>query len=291
MHSLSETTKGRLFIVAAALFWSSNGLFVKSPLFADWPSEWRGVLLGMWRAAFAVAALLPLVRSRKFSLALLPPALAFAAMSFCFLQSMVWTTAANAIWLQNIAPAWVCLFMRLGGEPIDRRDLTTLGFAACGVGLILACEISTAGLNDASLWGVLLGVMSGLFYAAIIHFLRKLREFDSAWLIVVNLATTAVLLSPAPIVTGIWPHGMQWPVLVAFGALQLGMAYYFFARGLRSLSSAEAAGIALLEPILVPVWVWLRYGEAPAWWTTAGGAFILTGLAWRYFPRRASRPV
>lgn len=286
MSSLSEATKGRLFIVFASLFWSSNGLFVKSPLFADWPSEWRGVLLGIWRAVFAVLALLPLVRSRRFSWALLPPALAFVIMSFCFLQSMVWTTAANAIWLQNIAPAWVCLFMRMSGETIDRRDLTTLGFAACGIGLILACEISNAGWNDSSLWGVLLGIASGLFYGAIVHFLRRLREFDSAWLIVVNLATTALLLSPAPLVTGIWPYGLQWPALAAFGVIQLGLAYYFFARGLRSVSSAEAAGIALLEPILVPVWVWLRYGEVPAWWTIAGGVFILAGLAWRYVPRR-----
>jgi drug/metabolite transporter (DMT)-like permease len=285
MNALSEHARGRLFVVLAALMWSTNGLFVKSPLFAAWPSEWRGTLFGLWRALFAVVALLPLVRSRRFSLALIPPALTFAAMSFCFLQSMVWTTAANAIWLQNIAPAWVLLFMRLVGEPIDRRDVTTLGFALVGIGLILACEISRSGWNDSSLWGVLLGLASGLLYAAIIHFLRKLRDFDSAWLIVVNLATTALLLSPAPFVTGIWPSGMQWPALVAFGTVQLGLAYYFFARGLRSISSAEAAGIALLEPILVPIWVWLRYGELPARWTIAGGAFILTGLAWRYLPR------
>ena len=102
-------------------------------------------------------ALLPLVRARQFSWWLVPPALAFVGMSLSFLQSMVWTTAANAIWLQNIAPAWVCLFMRLSGEKIDRRDLRMFGFAACGIALILWCEMSRAGWHDTSLQGVLLG--------------------------------------------------------------------------------------------------------------------------------------
>jgi drug/metabolite transporter (DMT)-like permease len=115
-----------------------------------------------------------------------------------------------------------------------------------------------------------------------------LRDFDSGWLIVVNLLTTSVLLVPAPIAYGVWPAGMQWPVLAAFGGLQLGLAYFCFARGLKRISGQEAAGIALLEPLLVPLWVW--HHEVPAPWTIAGGALILIGLAWRYFPRRKANP-
>jgi len=288
MNLQSSATQGRLFVLLAAVLWSTNGLFVKSPLFSDWPSEYRGMLLGMWRAVFAVVALLPLVRKPQFNLRLVPMSLFFFSMSVCFLQSMVWTTAANAIWLQNIAPAWVCLFSRLGGEKIDRRDLTTLGFAGCGIGLILWCEMSRAAWNDTALWGVLLGLTSGLFYAGVIHYLHRLRGFDSAWLVIVNLAVTALLLSPTPLATGIVPSGWQWPALLAFGVLQLGMAYFFFARGVQKISGTEAAGIGLLEPVMVPIWVWLRYREEPAWWTLVGGAFILAGLAWRYVPRRSA---
>jgi drug/metabolite transporter (DMT)-like permease len=286
MHSFSESTRGRLFVLAAAVLWSTNGLFVKSPIFTAWPHEYRGVLLAMWRATFAVVALLPLIRWPGLSLRMVPMALSFFGMSICFLQSMVWTTAANAIWLQNIAPAWVCLFTWLAGEKFDRRDLVMLGFAVVGVGTILAGELLHTDWNDTALRGVLLGLLSGLFYASIIHFLRRLRDFDSGWLVVVNLATTALLLSPAPAVIGVWPYGIQWPVLAAFGALQLGLAYFCFARGVQKISGQEAAGIALLEPVLVPIWVWLRYGEIPATWTIAGGALILVGLTWRYLPRR-----
>lgn len=273
---------GRWFVFAASVLWSTNGLFVKNNLFSDWPSEQRGALLGVWRALFAALTLLPLVRKPQFSWRLVPMAVCFAAMSITFLQSMVWTTAANAIWLQNIAPAWLCVFALVGREPIDRRDLRTLAFAACGIGLILVCELRRSDATALNFYGVLLGLTSGLCYAGIIFSLRKLRDFDPAWLIVVNLSTSALALSPAPFVTGIWPHGWQWPALAAFGCFQLGLAYYCFARGVKSVSSQEAAGLGLLEPLLVPIWVALTIGEIPAWWTIVGGGLILVGLALRY---------
>lgn len=286
MSKPSPQTVGRMFVFAAAVLWSVNGFFVKNPIFADWPAERRGLLLAFWRATFAVSALWPLVRRRTLSPAVVAMALCFLAMNVVFLQSMVWTTAANAIWLQNIAPLWICLFARLSGETLDRRDVVMLGFAVAGVGLILVCELGGASWSGDGPRGVLLGFLSGLFYAAVVHFLRRLRDADSAWLIVVNLTTTAVCLAPLPVVTGIWPHGVQWFALAAFGLIQLGAPYYLFARGLKGISGQEGAGIGLLEPVLVPVWVLLSVGEKPAWWTTAGGGLILVGLAWRYLPRR-----
>ncbi|MCE9607979.1 MAG: EamA family transporter [Planctomycetia bacterium] len=282
MPILSDSTRGRLFVVAAALLWSSNGLFVKNTLFADWPHEQRGLLLAFWRALFAALVLLPLVRTPRLSIKLLPMLIVFFAMSVTFLQSMVWTTTANAIWLQNIAPLWVCIFARLSGETLDRRDLTTLVFSVAGVSLILVCELSGTDWSGTAPRGVLLGFLSGLFYAGVIYFLRKLRHYDPAWLIVVNLTTTAVLLSPTPWQTGIWPSGNQWLGLIAFGGLQMGAAYFCFARGMRTISGQEGSGIGLLEPILGPIWVWLCFQERPAWWTIAGGALIFCGLSWRY---------
>jgi DME family drug/metabolite transporter len=282
MTMLAESTRGRLFVVAAALCWSTNGLFVKNGLFANWHDAERGLLLAFWRAVFATLVLLPLVRARGFKPVMLPMMLIFFGMNVTFLQSMVWTTTGNAIWLQNIAPLWVCIFARLSGETIDRRDLTTLVFSIAGVSLILTCELYGTDWSGTAPRGVMLGFLSGLLYAAVIHFLRKLRHFDPAWLIVVNLATTAVLLSPMPFRSGIWPSGWQWPVLVAFGAIQMGAAYFCFARGMRSISGQEGSGIGLLEPLLGPLWVFIFFQERMEWWTITGGALIFCGLAWRY---------
>lgn len=282
MPTSAQMTRARLLVCGAAVLWSTNGLFVKSDVFAAWPAEQRGMLLALWRAVFAALALLPLVRRVQFRWTMVPMTLVFCGMNLSFLQSMVWTTAANAIWLQNIAPVWVCLFSRLSGETLDRRDLVPLAFSVGGVGLILSCELSGTSWSGAAPQGVLLGLLSGLFYAVTIFFLRRLCDVDSAWLVALNLTTTAVILAPLPSYFGIWPSTTQWLVLIAFGAVQMGAPYYLFARGLKTISSQEGVAIGLLEPLLVPLWVLLRYAERPAWWTVAGGALIFVGLAWRY---------
>ena len=69
--------------------------------------------------------------------------------------------------------------------------------------------------------------------------------------------------------------------------LQMGIPYLLFARGLRTLPGHEASGIVLLEPILMPLWVFLAYHaeptyHAPRWWTLVGGGLILCGLLVRY---------
>src|SRR5262245_497211 len=100
---------GRLCVVAAAVLWSSSGLFAKAPIFDDWPIESRGVLLAFWRATFAGLLLIPAVRRPKWDRKLIPLCIAFTAMNVTYLSAMTETTAANAIWLQSTAPWWVFL--------------------------------------------------------------------------------------------------------------------------------------------------------------------------------------
>jgi drug/metabolite transporter (DMT)-like permease len=51
---------------------------------------------------------------------------------------------------------------------------------------------------------------------------------------------------------------------------------------LQRIPGHEATGIGLIEPLLVPLWVYLAWGDRPAWWTLVGGALILIGLSIRY---------
>ena len=98
-----------MWVVVAAVLWSSSGLFAKAPTFADWPADQRGVLLAFWRALFAGLLLLPFVRRPRWDMRLVPLCLTFAAMNLAYLSAMTLTTAANAIWLQSTAPWWVFL--------------------------------------------------------------------------------------------------------------------------------------------------------------------------------------
>ncbi len=280
---------GRLAVIGAALLWSSSGLFAKSAFFADWPESSRGLLLAAWGALFAGLVLLPWVRRPRWHPLLVPLVAVFALMSGSYLSAVVLTTAANAIWLQATSPWWVLIFtlllFRTGPNP---REWIPLIFAGLGVGLILTCELGpwTAGwttlIRPYGRLGVLLGLASGAFFGATAMLMRGLRSEDGAWLVVVPHLATAVLLAPWAVWQGVWPTGWQWLVLAAFGTFQMAIPYRLFTWGLRSVSAQEALLLGLLEPVLMPLWVYLAGQETPAWWTLLGAGLILIGLVCRY---------
>jgi drug/metabolite transporter (DMT)-like permease len=278
--SSANAMLGRISIVLAAVMWSSSGLFAKNQLFDSWPVGERGIVLAFWRALFAGALVLPLVRRPRASVWLVPMALCFTGMNVTYLQAMTRTTAANAIWLQSTAPMWVFVFgIALGWERAGGRDLVPLAFGLLGTGLILVSELIQDEIG--STLGVLCGLASGMLYAGVLVFIRRLRDQNSAWLVVVNHLTAAALLSPFALASSA-PDAKQLATLACFGLVQMGLPYMLLARGLRDVSSQEGAAIGLLEPVLLPIWVYLAYGERPAAWTIAGGALILVGLAIRY---------
>ena len=79
-------------------------------------------------------------------------------------------------------------------------------------------------------------------------------------------------------------------VLALFGVFQMALPYWLFTRGLRAVSSQEAAIITLIEPLLNPVWAYLITPEkdTPTLPMLLGGALILFALVWRYVPARAA---
>ena len=142
--------------------------------------------------------------------------------------------------------------------------------------------------------GIAWGLASGAGYAVVILTARGLRDVDAAWLMALNHLVTALLMAPYVVATGICPTRLQLVWLAAFGSLQMGLPYVLFTRGVRYTTAYEATSIALLEPLLVPLWVFLAWHDSPtyrppAWWTFAGGAMIFTGLLIRYRPGRGGR--
>jgi len=269
---------GRLYVVGAALLWSSSGYFAKNRIFDVWDEDVRGTLLAFWRALFAAAILLPTVRRPRWRIGLVPLVACFAVMSISYLTAMTKTTAANAIWLQSTAPWWVFLLsVFLFREPIVRRDLIPLGFGVLGVGTILFYEI-----QGKAVFGVLCGLAAGISYAGVVVSLRRLRDENSSWLVALNHGVAALVLLPWMLYLARWPSWEQLALLAAFGVFQMAIPYLMLIRGLRAISSQEAVAFGMLEPILIPIWTFLIWDEIPEWWTIVGASLILTGLILRY---------
>ncbi len=282
-------------IMLAAVLWSTSGFFAKAPWFDAWPEEVRGLMLAFWRSFFAMLVLLPLIRKPAWQWPMLPMLICFPLMVWSFMSAMVHGPAANAIWLQYLAPVWVLI----GGVGLLKERVTSADlrmFACClgGVLLILLMEM----WSGSALYATLMGILSGVAFAGVVISMRAMRDADPVWLITLNHAATALVLAP-----WVWQRtetiaAGSYLALALFGVFQMSVPYIIFARGLRTTSSPEAAVLALLEPILVPVWVYLAWHhhpsyEAPQWWTWAGGGLILVGLLSRYLPflwsRRSSR--
>jgi drug/metabolite transporter (DMT)-like permease len=284
-ESARQRVAARLAVIAAAVLWSTSGFFAKLPLFDSWPAESRGVQIAFWRALFAAVLILPFVRRRNWRWPMLPMAISFGAMCGVYLTALSLTTAANAIWLQNTAPWWVFLFGVVWlREPVRTREILPLACCFVGISTILTFELRS-GID----WGVLCGLASAFGYAAVVLLLRNLRSEDSAWLVVINQLGTVAVLLPFALYTAYWPSGEELLVLAAFGFFQMALPYLLFGWGLKHISGNEAVALGLLEPILLPVWAYLTRGELPAWWTLAGAAVILTGLALSYGSRVVNR--
>jgi drug/metabolite transporter (DMT)-like permease len=269
---------GRLLVLVAAVLWSTSGLFAKATTFEIWPAADRGVLLAFWRAAFAGVLLLPAVRRPQWDVKLIPLCCAFAAMNVTYLSAMTMTTAANAIWLQSTAPWWVFLAgVLVLGEPFPKRELAPLAVGGLGLAIILWFEV-----QGQARAGVLCGLVSGISYSGVVLSLRALRGLDTVWVVAVAHLVTAAAIFPYVAYLNEWPTLAQLPVLAGFGLFQMALSYVIFARGLRSITSQEATVIGLLEPVLLPVWVYLAWGEVPAPWTVMGAGLILAGLLLRY---------
>lgn len=267
--------------------WSTSGLFAKAPIFDQWPESSRGLLLAFWRAGFAAIILACMVRKIEWTWKLVPMVTVFALMNWTYLNGLVLCESSLAIWLQYTAPVWACLFAwRLFGEAPTRKDWWLLGLASIGLAVILSKE-----LVGSSQVGVAYGLASGVFFAAVVVMLRWNNDLDAAWVVFLNHAVTAILFLPVLIQENIYPDLNQLMYLSAFGIFQLGLPYLLLARALNTVSSHEASGLTLLEPILVPVWVWIAWRnlpnyEAPEATTIIGASLILGGLLIRIWGER-----
>lgn len=276
---------GRMQVALAGVLWSTSGLFVKAPWFDGWPLESKGILLAFWRSFFSLLLLVPLIRQPQWRWQMLPMMICFTTMNWSFLSAMVHGPAANATWLQNLSPVWVVLigvgFLR---ERFQKSDVWMFVCCLSGVGLILSME-----LQYGSIHATLLGIASGVSFAGVILFLRALRGVDAAWLIALNHIGNLIVFGPWAIQHLDDLPAESYLALAVFGIFQMSLPYLIFARGLRTTPSPEASLLTLIEPVLVPVWVFVAwrhhatYQPLP-WWTWCGGGFIFAGLLLRYVP-------
>ncbi len=277
--TFSPHTTARLYLLAGAVLWSTGGFFIKE-------IDAGATSITFFRCLFAGLLLAPAVAGRRFprGLDIIVSIVLFALLLGLYVGATKETTAANAIFLQYTAPLYVIAFApALLGERLRSRDL--LPFAVCLSG-IAVLFVGNSGSGDVP--GMLLGAASGFFYGLFLLWLRRVRYADPIAITFANCMGVALLFSFALLKRDVDAEDLA--LLLIMGAVQFALPYLLFTRGLREVESAEASLLALIEPVLNPVWVALFYGEQPTVATVIGGAIIISGLAVRYSIIRESRP-
>jgi drug/metabolite transporter (DMT)-like permease len=261
-----------LFVLAAALLWSTGSLFIKStPLGALELSFGRSLL-----AALTVAVL---TRREGFRLnfVTLIASVLYAALLVLFVFANKLTTAANAIFLQYTAPVYVLILEPLVfKERFRRADLFVV--AACVGGMSL---FFVGRLRPEDVAGNLTALGSGLCFALFLLLLRHQRGGESnlaSSVIYGNLIICLVTLPAFARVAG--TLNLKDVLIVSYlGVFQIGLAYTLFTLGIaRGVRSLDAGVVGYIEPMLNPIWVFLFLGERPSKWAVVGGSIIIAAV-------------
>ena len=261
---------GPLLILAAAALWSTAGAAIKLCSLNGWQISFGRSLV----AAVVLWLLLPGARARP-TRGTWAVGAAYAVTVVFFTVANKLTTAANAIFLQDTAPLYVLLLSPLLlKERPTRSELLSVPIFLLGLGLFFKDELTPGQLS-----GNLIALASGVSFALCILGLRRLGGSNASALVLGNLLATVASVPGA--VGGPAVTARDLAIVLFLGVFQLGLSYALFARGLQTTPATEASLLALLEPVLNPVWTFLLAHERPGPWALAGGTLVLLGTLWR----------
>ena len=265
--------RGRLYVALAAVAWSTAGLLQRK-LTVDVATQLAG------RALFAVLGLLVFVvfaergrvvrAFRAIGRGGLAVTVLMAVSSGAFIAALNYTSVANVLFMQALAPVLAAVLGTFVGEPVARRTWVAMAVAIAGVGLMVG------GPNHPSAVGLSLSLLMSISFAGTIVVTRHQREVSMAPATCLSQALVFVFAAPFASPGSI--GGRDLMLLAGLGIGQIGLGLIFLTIGARLIPAAEVALITLLEIVLGPLWVWIALSEQPSATTLAGGAIVLAAV-------------
>ncbi len=259
--------------MAAALLWSTGGLFIKL-------SHLSALELSFGRSLLAAITVAVWTRREGFGINRLTvlTSLLYAALLLLFVIATKRTTAANAIFLQYTAPIYMLVFEPLlYKEKFRRVDLIVVAVCVAGMALFFVGKLKPDDIE-----GNMAALASGIcmaFYFLLLRHARS-REVNRASSVIYGNLLLALVTAPAGMAAVSNLISAQELAIVAYlGVVQIGIAYALFTLGMsRGVRSLDAGIVAFIEPVLNPLWVFLFLGERPSVWALIGGTIIVSAV-------------
>lgn len=267
MDPLSIRRRSVIFLILAAVLWSTGGLMIKS-------SSWQPLAIMVGRNIFSSAVLLLYLRRfpTRWTGWKIVAAVSHLLTAFLFISSTKLTTSANAIFLQYTAPLYIILlaFWFLHERP-TRTDWFSMLVIFSGMFLFFGDKLSLQGLQ-----GNILAALSGLTMAMMTVSLRAQKDGTPIESILIAQLFTVVFGFPL-LFRESWTT-TNWLIVAYLGVFQIGLAFLLFTTALKHVPAMEATLIGTLEPVLNPLWVAVFLGERPGAFATVGAVIVLAGV-------------
>jgi drug/metabolite transporter, DME family len=273
MKHLHEHQKGLIAVFAAGLMWSTGGICIKLITL-------NALQICFIRSILAALVFIVIFKKNIFyaNLFTLINAFFYTGILILFVIATKKTTAANAIFLQYTAPIYVLILEPLINKTkYEKANIITIIVCFIGMSLFFLGKLSAG-----DLWGNALSLLSGVAFAAFLLGMRKnKKEYQFNSIFYGNILVAIFCFSS---MFGKLDLSVPNLLMVSFlGIFQIGIAYAVFSYGLMRVYAVEASLIAMIEPVLNPVWVFIGYGEVPSFMAIVGGVIIIAAIGVRAF--------
>lgn len=201
--------------------------------------------------------------------------------NWCLFSAIEETSISVASILLYTAPAFVVIFSRLlFKEALTARKISALVVTFVGCSFVIGILPS---MNEAiSLYGFILGIGSGLFYALYSIFGKfALQKYDSLTVTVYTFLFAAVAITPF---SGVWLAGplllniKAWICIIGLGFFSTALPFILYTKGLSKIESSQASIIATIEPVVASLVGLLIFHERLNAWQYSGIVMVILAV-------------
>lgn len=269
---MTEKRVGELQMLACAVMWSISGIIIK---YIDWSPLSIAGGRSLISAGVVIIYMLLTKMSPKVNKNVIWAGVSLFGCVTCFVTANKLTTAANAIVLQYIAPAFVLIISALFlKHKLKKVEIIVVGSTFIGIILFFIDKINLGGMI-----GNLVAICSGLFMAVMFIFNGRLNLSERMTGILIAHLLTATIGLPIGFATyETIITGQDILLIFVLGIVQLGIPYVLYALAASKISPLSCSLIGMIEPLLNPLWVAIFYGEVPGLFALLGGAVVITSV-------------
>jgi len=269
--------RGILQLVASGVFLSTAGIALRLVEQAD---GWQILFYRSFALSITILLILVFQKRSRFldefrglgwNDCLLAVFLGTGFVAYVF--ALLYNTVANALFIFSCAPflagflGWILL-----GERVATRTWFAIGISMAGLAVMVGSELAVS-----RYLGTLLALWIPIAYAASIIAVRRSKRDNM--LVALCLAGLVAGVLSAFFVTDYSLTPRDLILSLYLGVFQVGVGFTLVVLGSRYVPAAQVGLLALVEPVLAPIWVWMGVGEVPGLATIVGGTIIFLAIA------------